>query len=127
MSATTDVEVVRVVPPGGESHAYFLPVPRGWAYGGSVGKAVDLDTIARPIGTFVPRDRSASIVASVTPLPLEVRVEEWLAADLGRARWQVDVMAWHRIGGAPKLAVVVPCTKCVNWHAMVTARFCWPC
>lgn len=106
MNAPPDVEVVRVVPPGGESYAYRLPVPRGWSYGGSVGKAIDLDTIARPIGTFVPRDRSASIVVSVMPLPIEVRLEEWVADDLGRARWQVDVMAWHRIGGAPKLAVV---------------------
>jgi hypothetical protein len=103
---TPDLEVVRVVPPGGESHAYRLPVPRGWAYGSSVGKALDFDTIARPIGTFVQPDRSASIVVGVTPLPIEVRLEEWLAEDLGKARWQMDAMAWHRIGALPKLAIV---------------------
>ena len=28
---------------------------------------------------------------------------------------------------APKLAVVVPCTKCVKAPVRDTARFCWPC
>ena len=28
---------------------------------------------------------------------------------------------------APKLAVVVPWTKCVFWPVMATERFCWPC
>ncbi|HWB74234.1 MAG TPA: hypothetical protein VG755_04750 [Nannocystaceae bacterium] len=104
-TAARELEVVRVVPPGGEPHAYRLPVPRGWAYGGSVGKALELDTIARPLGTFVQADRSASIVVTVTPLPIEVRVEEWLADDLGRARWKLEQMKWHRMRGAPKLAV----------------------
>ena len=26
---------------------------------------------------------------------------------------------------APKLTVVVPCTKCVNWPVIATDRFCW--
>ena len=105
-TAAAELQVVRVVPPGGEPHAYRLPVPRGWAYGSSVGKALELDTIARPLGTFVTPDRSASIVVSMTPLPIEVRLEEWLADDLGKARWKVEDMAWHRMSGAPKLAVV---------------------
>lgn len=105
-AAAAEYEVVRVLPPGGDTYAYRLPVPRGWSYAGSVGRALDLDTIARPLGTFVPPDRSSSIVVAVTPLPIEVRLEEWLGADLGTAGWQVDEMDWHRVAGAAKLAIV---------------------
>lgn len=105
MTAAAEYEVVRVVPPGGDSYSYRLPVPRGWAYAGSVGRALDLDTIPRPIGTFVAGDRATSIVVAVTPLPIEVRVEEWMAAELEGAGWTVTQMQWHRVGVAPKLAI----------------------
>jgi hypothetical protein len=104
-TAAAEHDVVRVVPPGGEAYAYRLPVPRGWAYGGSVGRALALDTIARPLGTFVSPDRLLSMTIAMTPLPIEVRLEEWLGAELGSAGWQVDEMSWHRIAGAPKLAI----------------------
>jgi hypothetical protein len=98
-------EILRVVPPGGEAYAYRLPVPCGWAYGGSVGRALELDTIPRPLGTFVSPDRSVSMVVAMTPLPIEVRLEEWVGAELGHAGWHAEEMSWHRIAGAPKLAI----------------------
>ncbi len=86
-----------VTPAWDHTLAFRIPLPRGWDRALHLGTWAEVPTVARPIGMFVSMQPPGTVAMAVmtTPMPIEVRVEDWVRRDQERAGWTVLDQRWH--------------------------------
>ena len=83
--------------------------------------------------TGVPAVTENPLASVTTSVPVEsdtARVPSAAAGSMFKTAVAVVVevtVSEATVTPAPKVAVVVPCTKCVYCPVIATDRFCWPC
>lgn len=114
--ATTH-QIVEFTPDEDVSLAYRLALPRGWRAEGDLGPA--RGGIGRPqlIGLFAPAPEPAApfVSVSVTRMPVEIDLEDWVDYACARDGWETFATKWVQTpqglavdGGALKKAAPVP-------------------
>ncbi len=86
-----------VLPMKDEALRYSIGVPTDWQVLTQMGEVVDSPHIQRPIGAFGSGGPpyGQAVAVTMTPLPTEVRLEDWVHRLCVRAEWSVLDQRWH--------------------------------
>lgn len=94
-----------ILPMKDEALRYAIGVPADWQVLTQMGEVVDAPHIQRPIGAFGsgPPPYGQALAVTMTPLPTEVRLEDWVRRLCVRAEWRVLDQRWHQTEHGPRL------------------------
>jgi len=99
------LEQLLVTPFDDETLRYSLGLFSEWQRAEELGEFLDLPTVQRPIGAFgsggPPEGQSMTV--TLTPMAIEIRMEDWVRQVFERSQWTVLDQRWHENEGDPRL------------------------
>jgi hypothetical protein len=96
--------LLEVTPLRDSTFTYRLAVPRDFRVRASVGERLDMPFIQRPIGVFGcgGAPHGLQITVTTTPMPVEIRIEDWVRHVASRSRFVVHDERWHDTPAGPR-------------------------
>lgn len=89
--------MLEVTPLRDSTFTYRLAVPRDFRVSADMGERLDVPFVQRPIGTFGcgGAPHGLQITVTTTPMPIEIRIEDWIHHVASRSRIVVHDERWH--------------------------------